>query len=115
MSLNTGPCGPHLCSRSTRNMSIFGQIFGQKEKKALPEGATLVDVRSPMEYNMGHVEGSVNIPLDTVSGALGKFKKMKGPIVLVCASGNRSGQATAWLQGQGITKAENGGSWASWR
>ncbi|MCB9169183.1 MAG: rhodanese-like domain-containing protein [Flavobacteriales bacterium] len=95
-------------------MSIFGQLFGMA-KKTLPEGATLIDVRSRAEFEGGHVEGSVNIPLDTVQGQLSKFKKIQGPIVLVCASGNRSGQATAWLRQQGLTNVENGGSWASYR
>jgi rhodanese-related sulfurtransferase len=35
---------------------------------------------------------------------------MKQPVVLCCASGNRSGQATYFLQAQGID-CENGGSW----
>ncbi|HPJ52527.1 MAG: rhodanese-like domain-containing protein [Flavobacteriales bacterium] len=96
-------------------MSIFGQLFGGGQPATLPEGAILVDVRSPMEYNMGHVQGSINIPLDTVQQELSRFKSMNGPIVLICASGNRSGQATAYLQRQGLENVQNGGSWTSYR
>ncbi|MCB0795709.1 MAG: rhodanese-like domain-containing protein [Flavobacteriales bacterium] len=96
-------------------MSIFGNLFGTGEKKSLPEGATLVDVRSPGEFASGHVDGSVNIPLDKVQGELKRFKSMEGPIVLVCASGNRSGQATRWLEQQGLRNVQNGGSWVNFR
>ncbi len=79
------------------------------------EGATLVDVREPYEYAMGHVEGSVNIPLGEVPGRLEEFRSMSKPLVLVCASGNRSGQATYFLQMNGVEDVYNGGSWATVR
>lgn len=71
----------------------------------------IVDVRSEGEFAMGHVAGSVNIPLPEVQHRLDEFKAMKEPVLLVCASGNRSGIATMILQGQGI-EAYNAGGWA---
>ena len=71
--------------------------------------ATIVDVRSPSEFMGGHVAGSINIPLQEIPKRLAEFKKMEN-IVLCCASGNRSGQAHAYLKQNGIT-CENGGSW----
>lgn len=71
--------------------------------------ATIVDVRSPGEFMGGHVQGSINIPLQEIPSRLSEFKKMQN-IILCCASGNRSGQATAYLKQNGI-KCENGGSW----
>lgn len=71
--------------------------------------ATIVDVRSASEYIGGHVVGSVNIPLQEIPNRLGEFKAMKN-IVLCCASGNRSGQATSFLKQNGI-ECENAGSW----
>jgi rhodanese-related sulfurtransferase len=71
---------------------------------------TIVDVRSPMEYRNGHVKGSINIPLQEIPGRVDEIKSMRQPLVLCCASGNRSGQASMFLAGQGI-KCENGGSW----
>jgi rhodanese-related sulfurtransferase len=71
--------------------------------------ATVVDVRSPGEFMGGHVAGSINIPLQEIPHRIDEFKKMKN-IVLCCASGNRSGQATAFLKQNGID-CENGGSW----
>jgi rhodanese-related sulfurtransferase len=71
--------------------------------------ATIVDVRSPSEFLGGHVVGSINIPLQEVPKRLAEFKKMEH-ILLCCASGNRSGQATQFLKQNGIV-CENAGSW----
>jgi phage shock protein E len=71
--------------------------------------ATIVDVRSPSEFLGGHVVGSINIPLQEVPKRLAEFKKMEH-ILICCASGNRSGQATQFLKQNGIV-CENAGSW----
>ncbi|MCU0390833.1 MAG: rhodanese-like domain-containing protein [Thermoflexibacter sp.] len=71
---------------------------------------TVVDVRTPAEFMGGNVAGSINIPLQEVANSIDEFKKMSQPIVLCCASGNRSGQATRFLTSNGIN-CENGGSW----
>jgi len=73
--------------------------------------ATIVDVREPFEYEMGRVEGSINIPLGEVPGRIDEFKNMKKPLVLCCASGNRSGQATNFLTQNGVDQVYNGGGW----
>jgi len=71
---------------------------------------TIIDVRTPGEYMGGHVAGSINIPLHEIQKRVNEIKTMQQPIILCCASGNRSGQATAYLQSNGIN-CENGGSW----
>ncbi len=71
---------------------------------------TIVDVRTPAEFMGGHVAGSVNIPLNEIPKRLEEIKELAQPLVLCCASGGRSAQATSYLKGLGIT-CENGGSW----
>ena len=71
---------------------------------------TVVDVRTPAEFRTGHVAGSLNIPLQEISNRLEEIKSLPQPIVLCCASGNRSGQAAAFLSKLGID-CTNGGSW----
>lgn len=71
---------------------------------------TIIDVRTPGEFMGGHVSGSINIPLQLIPERVEEIRSMKQPIVLCCASGGRSGQATAFLRGHGIN-CENGGSW----
>ena len=71
---------------------------------------TIVDVRSPGEFMGGHVTGSVNIPLIEVPYRMEELKKLKVPLILCCASGNRSGQVENYLASNGVT-CVNGGSW----
>ncbi len=72
--------------------------------------ATIVDVRTPGEFSGGHVAGSINIPLQEIQARLTEIKTMKSPLILCCASGGRSGQASYFLSQQGV-ECHNGGSW----
>lgn len=76
----------------------------------IKNGAIILDVRTKAEYQMGHVKGSINIPLDQLTGNLNKLDKNK-PIITCCASGMRSGSAKGVLQNRGFTQVYNGGSW----
>jgi len=71
---------------------------------------TIVDVRTEEEFSEGNVKGSINIPLHEVVDRVEELKKIQ-PLVLCCLSGNRSGQATAFLQAQGCNEVYNGGGW----
>ncbi len=70
---------------------------------------TFVDVREPFEFDEGHVEGAINIPLREVMAKVDEIKSMNRPIVLYCAAGGRSGQALAFLQAKGLKDLHNGG------
>lgn len=72
----------------------------------------IIDVRTMAEFNAGHAPGSINIPLSEISMKVDEIKNMNDKIVLCCASGNRSAQATNFLKAHGID-CENGGSWIS--
>lgn len=72
--------------------------------------ASIVDVRTPEEFMGGHIAGAINIPLNEVPSRVEDFKQLKSPLVLCCASGNRSGQAQRYLSQLGI-ECTNGGSW----
>lgn len=71
---------------------------------------TIVDVRTVDEFRGGHAEGAINIPLQEVVERMEEIKNLKMPLVLCCASGNRSGQAHRYLAQQGLD-CYNGGSW----
>ncbi len=72
---------------------------------------TVVDVREPLEFFFGRVKGSKNVPLSRLDQRLNELRDLPGPIVLVCQSGNRSGQALRFLKSKGFKNVYNGGSW----
>lgn len=90
------------------------KLFGGGTKVDLGQlirnGATIVDVRTPGEYAGGHINGSLNIPLNNLSGQMSKIKKDK-PVITICASGMRSRAARSTLLANGYTEVYNGGSW----
>ncbi len=57
----------------------------------------VIDVREPMEYASGHIAGSLNVPL----ARLHQSDLPRGPLVLVCQSGNRSSKGVQTLLQQG--------------
>lgn len=81
--------------------------YGQLVK----EGALILDVRSKGEYSGGHIEGSVNIPVDQLHSHLNKLKDKNRTIITCCASGMRSASAKSILESSGYTRVYNGGGW----
>lgn len=90
-------------------MIIQKLLLMSNEKLKIGEG-TVVDVRTPAEFMGGSVAGAVNIPLSEIPNRIDELQKMKSPLILCCASGNRSGQAQDFLSREGVD-CFNGGSW----
>ena len=80
---------------------------------ALREGAALVDVREAAEYREGHVPGAVNIPMGQLSARLGELDRGR-PVLVVCASGNRSAAMTDVLTAAGYDAANVVGGTRAW-
>lgn len=95
-------------------MGLLGSMFGSKVnlEEIVKQGAKIVDVRSPQEFQGGHVAGSINIPLNIIGQKADEIKAWNQPVILCCASGNRSGMATRQLKKHDID-CFNGGSWMS--
>ncbi len=81
--------------------------------RRLRQGALVVDVRSPGEFNDGHLPGAVNIPLSELSSEMPRRVSDKKQVLLLhCLSGTRSGIAKRQLKGLGYTNAFNLGSYS---
>ena len=64
------------------------------------EDVTLLDVRTKKEYEHGHVDGFINIPVDDLRERLHKLKPDQ-PVYVMCQSGLRSYIAVRILAGNG--------------
>lgn len=96
--------------------SFLKKIFGPgTDFKALKQaGAIIIDVRSPQEFDRGHIQGSKNIPVNIIQREVNSIKKLNKPVITVCQSGARSSMAKSALKAAGI-EVYNGGSWLSLR
>ncbi len=80
------------------------------------EKAQVIDVCSPQEFAAGHVAGAKNVPLDQLGDGKGLPSNKKIPLVVVCASGQRSAKAAALLKAQGYENARSlTGGLRAWR
>jgi rhodanese-related sulfurtransferase len=78
----------------------------------LPEELSVLDVREPVEWHHGHIEGAVHVPLMELPSRLGDIPD--GRVLVVCKVGARSAQATAWLAQQGHDVANLDGGLVEW-
>lgn len=97
-------------------MGLFNLFGGSTSVASIEEylekGAVVIDVRTIEEFREGHVQGSKNIPLNTIGSHLEEIKNMNKPVITCCRSGARSGSAATILKQQGVD-AINGGPWGS--
>ena len=66
----------------------------------------LVDVRTPLEFEDGHIGGAVNIPAPDLRTRYQELDPDK-PTFLVCSSGNRSSLAASVLKRHGFEELHN--------
>jgi len=78
----------------------------------LPDGLTVLDVREPVEWQYGHIEGSIHIPLGELTGRLDEVPD--GQTLVVCKVGGRSAQAVMWLAQQGRDVVNLDGGLLDW-
>ncbi|MCB1131218.1 MAG: rhodanese-like domain-containing protein [Verrucomicrobiae bacterium] len=89
-----------------------GQVSADDARGMLGKGAAVIDVRSPGEFQSGHLPQAVNIPLDLIETDLPRQYPDKGQVLLLhCASGMRSSVAARKLKALGYANAHNLGSY----
>jgi rhodanese-related sulfurtransferase len=83
----------------TTAVSTYEDIDPAELRRRVSErDAAVIDVREPWEFERGHVPGATLIPMGEIPR---RIDEIPDGAVLVCASGNRSGYACAWLAEQG--------------
>ncbi|MFN3603699.1 MAG: rhodanese-like domain-containing protein [Leptonema sp. (in: bacteria)] len=87
----------------------ISQTLHQEIEEYIKQGAIVIDVRTPEEYQTGHLKNSFNIPYDQIEQHLKELEKYKDKtIILYCRSGRRSGIAKNILEMNGFRNVVNG-------
>jgi len=90
-----------------------GDVDSARARELVSQGATLVDVRSPGEFEGGHIEGAINVPVGELASKLGQIPKDRA-VVVYCASGMRSAKAATALRDAGYQDVYDLGSMSRW-
>lgn len=90
------------------------QLFGIGPRvnyaQLISEGAVVLDVRTPMEFNLAHITGAVNIPIEKLRDNLHQFAKQT-PIIACCTNGSKSWYAKNLLDANGYRRVYDAGNW----
>ena len=83
----------------------YGDVTVQEARSLIEDKPDLVilDVRTVSEYEDGHIEGAVNIPVQELSARLDELSN-EDELLVYCRIGNRSAQAVDILQDVGFTE-----------
>lgn len=100
-------------------LNLFKKSFqelSQEEVQGMlqDKDTVVVDVREAYEYATGHIKGAKLIPLGTLPSRLHELNRDK-KIILVCASGARSGRAASFLTKQGYKVYNLRGGMMRWQ
>lgn len=79
----------------------------------LPAGVTVLDVREPIEWRHGRIEGALHIPLTQLPDRTGELPTDQ-QLLVVCKIGGRSAQATAFLHEKGFEAVNLAGGMIDW-
>ncbi len=78
----------------------------------LPDGLAVLDVREPFEWEAGHIEGAIHIPMMQLLDRLGELPE--GQTLVVCKVGSRSAQVAGYLAQQGYDAVNLAGGLYDW-
>ncbi|MDD4047080.1 MAG: rhodanese-like domain-containing protein [Tissierellia bacterium] len=94
----------------------YKKISAQEAKAIIEsEDVIILDVRTQEEYNEGHIENSVLLPVNDISAKAEEILTDKDAKILVyCRSGNRSATASKQLIKMGYTNVYDFGGINSW-
>ncbi len=80
-----------------------GVVDGNSARLLASSGAVVIDVRTPHEYEAGHIPGARLIPFDQIESRAAELPAKDKPVLLYCRTGRRTALAAAALRQLGYT------------
>jgi rhodanese-related sulfurtransferase len=94
-------------------MSGIPTISIDQVPNPLPQGLTVLDVREPVEWTHGRIDGALHIPLGELVERAAEVPT-DGQVLVVCKVGGRSAQATGYLVQAGVDAVNLDGGMLDW-
>jgi rhodanese-related sulfurtransferase len=93
-------------------MRRSGQVSTKEGSELVKHGGMIIDVRTPAEFNSGHLSQAFNMPVDEIESLLPERVKDKHRVILLhCKTGMRSKRAKGMLTRKGYTNVFDMGSY----
>ncbi|MBM5821350.1 MAG: rhodanese-like domain-containing protein [Cyanobacteria bacterium K_Offshore_surface_m2_011] len=91
--------GSDFLQRAAAARSQIRESDANGVKHLIADGATVIDVREPEEFEAGHIPGAINVRASILSQEIPRIlQDPSHSVVVVCAGGNRSALAALELQ-----------------
>ena len=90
---------------------LFGIGPGVNYAQLIQNGAIVLDVRTPAEFNREHIDGAINIPIETLRDNMHKLANKQKLIIACCTDGSKSWYAKNLLDSTGYSVVD-AGDWA---
>lgn len=92
---------------SVETQEPFRRISVADAKKMIDAGTPVIDVREVNEYQTGHVPGAKLVPLNTFLRSPRQHLPASGPVLFICAMGQRSAVASEMAAASGAEDVYN--------
>ena len=113
---NCAVCGSHPTVTKLIDYEGFCNPVTKDEltPDEVPAGTTMIDVREPYEWQGGHIEGALHIPMRSVPQRLDAIPRERD-VIIYCQHGQRSAAVLEFLRAQGYTRARHlRGGYVAW-
>lgn len=110
--------GKSVDAAMVKENRLYRQAKPEQVQTEVESGAPLavIDVRSPQEWAVGHIEGALHIPVDDVQKRLSEVPRDGRKLYVICAGGGRSTAAAGFLANRGYLNVHNvEGGMNAWR
>ena len=81
-------------------------VSPQRAQELVADGIRIIDVRTPGEFEMGHIPGAVNVPMNMLQQESAGWDRGE-PLLVYCATGARSADAVRYLADQGFAEVNH--------
>ena len=118
---SSGAEKPQLASSSVPGAAVAGAsaiaagvVDGETARKLVAAGVKVVDVRTPAEFQTGHVPTALNVPFDEMAQRHSELGPPTTPVLVYCKTGRRSAIAIVTLREKGFTQIYDLVSYDRW-